>query len=991
MGTGYTRNDTGNNIADGNVINAADFDGEYDAIEAAFNSSTGHTHDGTSAEGAPIEVLGPSQDVVITASVLRPKTTNTVDLGTSSLKFKDGHFEGTVNVDGGLTPNQISVKSTDAGVSKGPQLDIFRESASPADNDALGHIDFSGEDDGDNKTVYASILATALDVTDGTEDGSLKFNTMIAGTDSTVMELSSGNVTLTSADAGASAGPVLDLYRNSASPAVGDELGRVQFTGENDAGVIHTFAQMYAKISDETSSGNTEDGQFSIDTIVNGTIRERIGLYENSTVINQDAQDLDFRVESSVNTATLYASGEHGVVGIGTANETAANNLHILGNNTTPSVHVLLQSDDTASATAKISMFARDGSNVNKVASIENSAGDLTIDAPGDIIFDADGAQLRFKDGGTEIGVISNSSNDLQIVSSVSDADMIFRGNDGGTPFNALTLDMSDAGTAIFNNKVGIGTTAPSTLLQLEGQNSQSATNNALRFKDKDTAVGVGQSVGGIEFETADPSNQAGVNARINVIYAGTGGGSEMVFQTGTANALENRFYIEDNATIFNESAANRDFRVETDTKTHGLFLDASTNVLHLGGSTQATSTSFINCGGVTFSNGNAPTGAFLSWDNEGSTSVQSLIGYYFNGSDYRNRFRLAGNTDETTVNGSGDDINFRVESNNQANMFVVDAENDLVKIGSTNGGAQLNVNVGITATDPQFCDFRNLNSGQDMRVICATNANSSGDPYIKFDAGGSNFISGLHWKGTTNNELRMGAADRPSDTIKGIAVTGLGHTSISTTDYRGSLDTSDTGVTGHTFNASAATYFFQRDQNSTGSESIILNNIHSVGAAIGVLQYRTRNTVEGSINGTSSGLVITNISDYRKKENVADATGCLNRINGLRPVTYTHRSEYDSDTTTVHTGFIAHEVSDHLPSIVNGTKDALETWQEGEELPDGVSVGDNKLDGEGNTIPKMQSLSYADHEMIANLVGAIKELKAENDAMRSRLDALEG
>ena len=196
MGTGYTRNDTGNNIADGNVINAADFDGEYDAIEAAFNSSSGHTHDGTSAEGAPIEVLGPSQDVVITASVLRPKTNNTVDLGTSSLKFKDGHFEGTLNVDGGLTPNQISVTSTDAGVSKGPQLDIFRESASPADNDALGHIDFSGEDDGDNKTVYASILATALDVTDGTEDGSLKFNTMVAGSDTTIATISADGLTV---------------------------------------------------------------------------------------------------------------------------------------------------------------------------------------------------------------------------------------------------------------------------------------------------------------------------------------------------------------------------------------------------------------------------------------------------------------------------------------------------------------------------------------------------------------------------------------------------------------------------------------------------------------------------------------------------------------------------------------------------------------------------------------------------------------------------
>ena len=92
MGTGYTRNDTANNIADGNIINAADFDGEYDAIEAAFNASTGHTHDGTSAEGAPIEVVGPSQDVVITASAIRPKTTNTVDLGTSSLEFKDAYL-----------------------------------------------------------------------------------------------------------------------------------------------------------------------------------------------------------------------------------------------------------------------------------------------------------------------------------------------------------------------------------------------------------------------------------------------------------------------------------------------------------------------------------------------------------------------------------------------------------------------------------------------------------------------------------------------------------------------------------------------------------------------------------------------------------------------------------------------------------------------------------------------------------------------------------
>lgn len=98
MGTGYTRNDTINNIADGNIINAADFDGEYDAIEAAFNSSTGHSHDGTSGEGGPVTVLGPAQDFVASTTEIKPKTTNTLDIGTNLLKFKDVYITGTANL-----------------------------------------------------------------------------------------------------------------------------------------------------------------------------------------------------------------------------------------------------------------------------------------------------------------------------------------------------------------------------------------------------------------------------------------------------------------------------------------------------------------------------------------------------------------------------------------------------------------------------------------------------------------------------------------------------------------------------------------------------------------------------------------------------------------------------------------------------------------------------------------------------------------------------
>jgi hypothetical protein len=113
MGTGYVRADTANNISNGNVIDADDLDNEFNAVEAAFNASSGHTHDGTTSEGGPITVLGPSQDVVVTATVLRPKTTNTVDLGTSSLKYKDAYLAGDLSLgDAATIGGALSVTGT---------------------------------------------------------------------------------------------------------------------------------------------------------------------------------------------------------------------------------------------------------------------------------------------------------------------------------------------------------------------------------------------------------------------------------------------------------------------------------------------------------------------------------------------------------------------------------------------------------------------------------------------------------------------------------------------------------------------------------------------------------------------------------------------------------------------------------------------------------------------------------------------------------------
>jgi len=78
----------------------------------------------------------------------------------------------------------------------------------------------------------------------------------------------------------------------------------------------------------------------------------------------------------------------------------------------------------------------------------------ITLDCAGDITLDADGADVIFKDAGTEFGRITNSSTDMVIQTAVSDKDFILKGNDGGATITALTVDMSAAGAATFNNDV---------------------------------------------------------------------------------------------------------------------------------------------------------------------------------------------------------------------------------------------------------------------------------------------------------------------------------------------------------------------------------------------------------------------------------------------------------------------------------------------------------------------------------------------------------
>ena len=96
-----------------------------------------------------------------------------------------------------------------------------------------------------------------------------------------------------------------------------------------------------------------------------------------------------------------------------------------------------------------------DSNGVIITGNIQNASGNFAIDVSGELSLDADASgTIRLKDGGTEYGTIFKSGNHLKLYSAISDGDILLQGNDGGSTITALTLDMSDNGTAYFSNDI---------------------------------------------------------------------------------------------------------------------------------------------------------------------------------------------------------------------------------------------------------------------------------------------------------------------------------------------------------------------------------------------------------------------------------------------------------------------------------------------------------------------------------------------------------
>ncbi len=231
---GYTRQSS---YTDGDIINAADSNDEFDQILAAFNNSSGHKHDGTSAEGPVIGLIGDAgsttpknkvvvddgnnqvefnidvsgtstEQFVIKDGVIEPTTDNDIDLGSSSKEFKDLFIDGTANIDSlvadtadinGGTIDGVTITTTDLTATT---ADI---NAGTIDNTVIGGTTPAA---GDFTTVNSTGAMIATGGFQGTLNGSVLGNTTITTGTSTFNNvtangtvqygsLSDGSITIT--------------------------------------------------------------------------------------------------------------------------------------------------------------------------------------------------------------------------------------------------------------------------------------------------------------------------------------------------------------------------------------------------------------------------------------------------------------------------------------------------------------------------------------------------------------------------------------------------------------------------------------------------------------------------------------------------------------------------------------------------------------------------------------------------------------------------
>ena len=542
MGATYTRQST---ISDGAVIEASHFNDEFDQILAAFAASTGHTHDGTAAEGGPISKL-LSNTLTFGAGTAGTDITMTFDGETSDgvlywmededhFKFADdvvidstkrlyfndegGEYiygDGTdlyltsgadINVPAniGMTfgddGEKIEGDGTDLTISASADLNLTATTDIniPANVGlTFGNDGEKIEGDGTDLTVSANNLTVdaAADIildADGGDvffkDGGTTFgsatntsgNLIIKSGTTTAVTFSGANATVAG---NLSVGGDFDVTGSlDFSDADITNIGSLQLdsiAGDGDTNTSITFSG-----SDVITIAAGGDNQV---TFNNGSI---LPVTDNDIDLGSGSYEFkDAYFDGTVTTDALAAdtanidggSIDGATLGTNSAiTQAVIDNININGTTIghTSDTDLLTLTSGVLTVAGEVSMTTLDigGTNVAATATEinildgDNSASSVTIVDADRIILNDGGtmkqvavtalntytsASIAADDISTGDGAVTlaTSSGNITIDAQAGDADIIFKGTDSSSDITALTLDMSEAGAATFNDKI---------------------------------------------------------------------------------------------------------------------------------------------------------------------------------------------------------------------------------------------------------------------------------------------------------------------------------------------------------------------------------------------------------------------------------------------------------------------------------------------------------------------------------------------------------
>ena len=299
-------------------------------------------------------------------------------------------------------------------------------------------------------------------------------------------------------------------------------------------------------------------------------------------------------------------------------------------------------------------------------------------------------------------------------------------------------------------------------------------------------------------------------------------------------------------------------------------------------------------------------------------------------------------------------DVDFRVESNGNANMLFVSGGNDVVGIGAEGDlGSGLHVKVSdtgasATSNSDQLVLEKNGNSG--LSILSSTSTSG----LISFGDSGDNDIGQLEYNHSDNSfRFTTSASER-------MRITTGGNVGIADTAPAAALEVSPT----------TSEVVVQATGNSQSNELIRWNNTNDTSTNHTISFFKRNGTTTGSIAHTNNSTSFNTSSDYRLKENQVTLSNGITRLKTLKP----YRFNFKTDADKTVDGFFAHEVSSVVPEAITGDKDAV--------------------DSEGNVEP--QAIDQA--KLVPLLTKALQEaitkietLETEMTALKARVTTLEG